>query len=174
MKKRGQAKDDLILAAQHEFEDFGYEATHSNAIAKRAGYAPQTFYRHFDDKKAIFLAVYARWVETELADLSGVAAPADMAAILVKHHKKHRLFRRTLRALTVTDDEVGAARAKARLVQMAALSSRLNVKSDAHALASILMLERLCDAIAEGEFALCGIEEAGAIAEVAGVIEALA
>jgi hypothetical protein len=105
--------------------------------------------------------------------LSGVAAPADMTAIIVKHHKKHRLFRRTLRALTVTDQEVAAARAKARLAQMAALSSRLNVKSDAHALASILMLERLCDAIAEGEFALCGIDEASAIAQMGAVIKAL-
>ena len=32
---------------------------------RRAGYAPQTFYRHFTDKVDILLAVYADWVAEE-------------------------------------------------------------------------------------------------------------
>jgi AcrR family transcriptional regulator len=57
LKKRGDGRSVLIAAARLEFEEFGFEGTNSNAIARRAGYAPQTFYRHFEDKREIFLAV---------------------------------------------------------------------------------------------------------------------
>ena len=35
------------------------------AIAREAGYAPASFYKHFDDKTAILLAVYENYVRLE-------------------------------------------------------------------------------------------------------------
>ena len=39
----------LIAAAAAEFNDHGFSGTDSNKIARRAGFAPQTFYRWFKD-----------------------------------------------------------------------------------------------------------------------------
>src|SRR6516164_2929685 len=61
----------LIEAARLEFEEAGFDATQSNKIAARAGYAPQTFYRHFSSKLEIFLAVYDQWVADEQKALDG-------------------------------------------------------------------------------------------------------
>jgi AcrR family transcriptional regulator len=83
MTKRGQGRGKLIEAAQAEFEEHGYDNTNSNAIAKRAGYAPQTFYRHFEDKRAIFLAVYQQWSAVEVRDVSVAGTPEAIAAALV-------------------------------------------------------------------------------------------
>jgi AcrR family transcriptional regulator len=41
--------NDLIAAAAAEFNEFGFSGTDTNRIARRAGYAPQTFYRWFKD-----------------------------------------------------------------------------------------------------------------------------
>lgn len=43
MRPRGQGRENLLLAAAQDFEEVGYHGTHSNRIAARAGYAPQTF-----------------------------------------------------------------------------------------------------------------------------------
>ena len=48
----------LIAAAAAEFREAGFAGTDSNRIARRAGFAPQTFYRWFKDKTEIFIAVY--------------------------------------------------------------------------------------------------------------------
>ena len=40
-----------------EFIESGYAGTDTNRIARRAGFAPQTFYRWFADKTAILRAV---------------------------------------------------------------------------------------------------------------------
>jgi AcrR family transcriptional regulator len=162
MKKRGQGRDRLIEAAQLEFEERGYDCTNSNAIAKRAGYAPQTFYRHFEDKRAIFVAVYYQWTAAEAHDVLNARTPESITDALIRHHKTHRVFRRSLRALTVSDAEVGQARASARLNQMAAIAGQTKKSDPALLLSGILTVERLCDAIVDGEFAACGVSEANA------------
>lgn len=60
----------LIGAAVKEFNQRGYFGTDTNKIARRAGFAPQTFYRWFRDKTEIFLAVYRLWEEQERDMLS--------------------------------------------------------------------------------------------------------
>src|SRR5262245_12814544 len=55
----------LIAAAAKEFNQRGFDGTDTNRIARRAGFAPQTFYRWFRDKTEIFLAVYRAWDEEE-------------------------------------------------------------------------------------------------------------
>jgi AcrR family transcriptional regulator len=159
---RGDGYIALVEAARLEFEDHGFTGTNTNAIAKRAGYAPQTFYRHFPNKRAIFIAVYNRWTEEEDRALAVSSSPEEIAEVLITHHKRHRVFRRSLRMLTVEDDEVGAARAKARVTQIALIKSRSNAFSSlklADQVATLLTIERMCDAAADGELERLGVDE---------------
>ncbi len=153
----------LIEAAWAEFEEAGYDDTNTNRIAQRAGYAPQTFYRHFEHKQAIFLAVYAQWVEDEARLLDGVRDADQAARLAIRHHKRSLKFRRALRLLSVSDPAVRKARAESRLAQIARLRTRLKhlAKTDqAELAAGLLQLERLADACAEGEFADLGLTAA--------------
>src|SRR5271157_298904 len=63
----------LLEAGMREFNAHGFDGTDTNRIARAAGFAPQTFYRHFEDKTAIFLAVYERWWKGEVASLEKAA-----------------------------------------------------------------------------------------------------
>lgn len=173
MKKRGQGREALIEAARLEFEDHGFEGTNSNVIARRAGYAPQTFYRHFEDKRAVFLAVYQAWATAEARDLSVADSAEAVADALIRHHKTHRVFRQSLRALTVSDPEVGQARASARQAQMLALAARTGLTHPARCLTAIFNIERVSDAIADGEFQACGVSEERAREELIAVISNL-
>ena len=150
------------MAARAEFERHGYDGTNTNEIARSAGYVPQTFYRHFSDKCAVFIAVYEHWVQEELALLSNITSAEAAADILISHHRQHRVFRRSLRVLTATNSEVAMIRAKMRLQQVKNLSDRLDRFASldlAEQLAAILRIERLCDAAADGEFNTCGVSD---------------
>lgn len=168
-RKRGDGRQALIAAALREFENHGYDGTNSNAIAKRAGYAPQTFYRHFADKLEIFIAAYEAWSDAGIEGLAAVGAIESYARSLIDHHRSHRVFRRSLRMLTVSDARVLAARTKAREAQMLAIAGRVSgfaVKSRAARLAALLTIERLCDAIADEEFAAAGVSRQAATREL--------
>jgi AcrR family transcriptional regulator len=157
MKSRKSGRAELLQAAQLEFEEQGYDGTQTNAIARRAGYAPQTFYRHFPDKKAIFVAIYLDWAEAEAQALAKAETVSAMLDALLAHHTSHRLFRRSLRYLSTIDPMIAAIRAQTRQHQIRAIIERHSHLSNAEALALIFTLERLCDAWAEGEFEACGI-----------------
>ncbi len=168
-RPRRAAMDALVAAARLEFEEVGYDHTNSNIIARRAGYAPQTFYRHFPDKLAIFLEVYEDWVREE----GYVAAPDLTLDVLtrriVDHHRKSRVFRRSLRALTVSDPRVAAARADARRSQVAEISLRNPAfarRPSSRQFADLLVVERLCDAVADDEFERLGVSNDEALAVV--------
>lgn len=163
----------LLEAARLEFEDPGYFATNTNRIAARAGFAPQTFYRHFRDKPAIFLAVYQRWTEAELDLLEGVQDAAGAAAVLIASHRVSLNFRRALRVLSLTDPDLRAARAESRKFQIRRLQARaphLAGGSFADLAAELLTLERLADACAEGEFRDMGLPDDDAEAALAAAI----
>lgn len=165
MKRRGDGRAALIEAAREQFKLHGYWGTNTNMIARAAGYAPQTFYRHFDDKRAIFIAVYEHWVESEVVLLSATRSADEMANVLIEHHRLNRVFRQSLRSLTVTDPEVGSVRARMRLMQADLLGTRIDSFGQlalTERLAFVLQVERLCDAIADGEFAACGVTEENA------------
>lgn len=150
----------LLDAAWEEFEEPGFEATNTNRIARRAGYAPQTFYRHFEDKRAIFLAVYARWVDEEFTALTDIRDADKVAGIIIRHHRKSLRFRRALRALSVADDAVRKARAESRRAQIKAMKELTAVSrklEDEKCTAALLTIERLADACAEGEFKDLGL-----------------
>ncbi|TDP49299.1 TetR/AcrR family transcriptional regulator [Zavarzinia compransoris] len=160
----------LLDAAAREFEETGFEQTNTNRIARRAGYAPQTFYRHFPDKLAIFLAVYERWVGAEAAAFAATDRAIDAADVLIRHHRGSLMFRRTLRALTLTDPRVRAARAASRLAQVERLRQRfpqLAQTGGTELAFSLLTIERLADAHVEGELRDMGLAEADSRQELA-------
>jgi AcrR family transcriptional regulator len=158
----------LLDAAESEFNARGFHGTDSNRIARRAGFAPQTFYRHYADKTAIFLAVYERWWKNESAAIGAIlrargrAGLGKVADTLIAFHAKWRGFRRSLRHLAVEDDRVRAARTRARKAQIATAKDLLPQLRRDEIASLLLILERLCDAAAEGEFVDMGFTRADA------------
>lgn len=169
----------LVDAAAREFRTHGFSGTDSNRIARRAGFAPQTFYRWFPDKTAIFLAVYRLWEEDEkdvLARLHAEGAPvAAMVDAVIEHHRTYRLFRRSLRQLSVEDDAVRQARVESRLRQISRFRKWQGDTPLPNAvIATVLFeMERLCDAVAEGEFADLGLEDREPRARLAELLTSL-
>lgn len=159
----------LLDAARLEFEEAGFEETNTNRIARRAYFAPQTFYRHFTDKTAIFLAVYERWADEEVSAVGKAEDATQAADILIRHHRASLKFRRTLRSLTLTDARVREARARSRLAQIGLLGqrfARLAARDPADLAFNLLTIERLTDAHVEGELHDLGIPEAASRAEL--------
>jgi AcrR family transcriptional regulator len=176
-KSTSDTKAKLIDAATREFKAHGYAGTDTNRIAARAGFAPQTFYRHFKDKLAIFLAVYRLWEDEEAKVVGALvekrAGATALADAIVAHHRAYLLFRRSLRALSVETKAVREARAASRLRQMRNTIA-LTGSGSIEALAPILFqIERLADAIAEGEFDDLGISESGGRAALAKLLSGL-
>lgn len=160
----------LVAAAAAAFEESGYQGTDSNAIARRAGYAPGTFYKHFPDKRAIFLAVYESWVTAEWEAVMPIVQSTESAAqrarqlvaLTVSLHRAWRGFRASLRALVAWDEEVRAFHRKQRRRQLRTLAelrssrSRSAVSREADALL-LFTMERVCDALADGEAVALGL-----------------
>ena len=167
----------LIEAAAAEFRQHGFFGTDTNKIARRAGFAPQTFYRWFKDKTAIFLAVYRAWEEEERALLGRLlaekASSARLVDAIVEHHRRFRIFRRSLRQLTVDDPVVRRARAESRTRQIARIRASLGaVAPEAGEVATMLFqIERLCDGIADDEFADLSFSEKAPRATIAELLD---
>lgn len=173
----GDTREKLIDAAARAFRAHGYAGTDTNRIAARAGFAPQTFYRHFKDKLEIFLAVYRRWEDEEAAVVTSLvekrAGARALAEAIVAHHRAYLLFRRSLRQLSVENPQVRKARAQSRLRQMEnsiALTGRGTVETLAP---TLFQVERLSDAIAEGEFTDLGLDESSGLEALARLLSEL-
>lgn len=162
----------LLNAAEAEFNASGFHGTDTNRIARRAGYAPQTFYRHFTDKTDVFVAVYERWWKAESAEIGAIlsarGALSKVADTMIAFHVKWRGFRRSLRHLSAEDDRVRAARMAARKAQIASVRAFAGTRSTGEIAAALLVFERLCDAVAEDEFSGMGVpRSAGRTAVIA-------
>ncbi|MFA5939337.1 MAG: helix-turn-helix domain-containing protein [Sinimarinibacterium sp.] len=171
--------DLLVKAAMQEFRSHGYGGTDTNKIARRAGFAPQTFYRWFTDKTLIFLAAYRLWQDEEQraldALIAGRAQSSRLVDAVIAHHRDYRLFRRSLRQLAVENASVRDARAQSRKAQIDRIRQRSQLpeaQSGAIA-ATLLQIERLADAFAEGEFDDLGIGASEARRAMAGLIASL-
>ena len=155
----------LIAAAAKEFNQHGFDGTDTNKIARRAGFAPQTFYRWFRDKTDIFLAVYRAWEDEERAMLSKLlaqrASAGEMVDAAVEHHRAYKIFRRSLRALSLADPTVRKARAESRKRQIDQIKAWVSPArpSSAEVATILLQMERLSDALAEGEFTDLGLDD---------------
>jgi AcrR family transcriptional regulator len=159
----------LIEAAAQLFNSVGYHGTDTNRIAIAAGYTPGTFYTHFEDKRAIFLEVYRRWLDDEIAAIDAVLeqdAPskrASLARVVLEHHRKWRIFRASLRALYATDPMVREARLAERRRQLdltLAREGRKGKQARAEILAAMLIAETLADSIADSDVLALGVREA--------------
>jgi AcrR family transcriptional regulator len=156
----------LIEAAAEAFNAAGYFGTDTNRIARAAGFAPQTFYRHFDGKLAAFIAVYNDWRASERAAVRKAARAADpdlaIAQASLDHHRRWKGFRRALRLLALEEDAVRQARTRSRQEQLADLAKAPGNRGRelADLAAALLKVERVCDAAADGELADLGLNEA--------------
>ena len=169
----GATRAALLEAAQRAFEEAGFDGTDTNRIARAAGYSPQTFYRHFPDKLAIFVAVYERWVESHMAASFAAQGPSEAAQVALREHAAARIFRRDLRALSLTDPRVRAVRARERQRQLEALRARFPVARElplAQLATWLLCAERIADAIVEHELADLGLTKAEAEAQLARMV----
>lgn len=187
-KVRGDPADTrarLIAAAADVFNEVGYGGTDSNRIARAAGYAPGTFYKHFVDKKQIFLAVYDEWVTREWAEVSATLAPTEepsedpsthtgktesaqskaekLVDMFIAHHRRWSGFRAALRALVATDPEIRdfyRSQRRRQLELLAGLRSqaRQTPKSREEHAVLTFTLERAADSLADGEAAALGLD----------------
>jgi len=160
----------LTRTAAHIFNRVPYWETDSNTIAREAGYSTGTFYRHFKDKREIFIAAYREWIAEEWAHIEANVVPGqspaesiDRAAdALIAHHRRWRVFRGNLRALVTYDEELRALTQALRREQLEKMSwlrvrqghePARTLETDAvHA----MMFERVCDGIADDEFQALG------------------
>ncbi len=163
----------LIRAAASELEKVGYFATDTNRIARAAGYAPGTFYKHFADKRDVFLAVYDFWVAAEWDTVEKlVATGAKMTTLaprlvdfLIAHHTRWRRFRATLRALVMLDPVVRRHHRRRRAAQLRLLQRLRAQRAPAPQRDGpllMLLVERVCDAIADGELRALSVDDAEA------------
>src|SRR5207237_2486008 len=76
VERSGRTRDRLVTTAMRVFNQVGFWGTDSNELARAAGYSPGTFYRHFADKRAIFLAAYQSWAAAEDEQLTARIAKA--------------------------------------------------------------------------------------------------
>jgi AcrR family transcriptional regulator len=169
----------LVTAAAKEFQEHGYGGTDTNKIARRAGFAPQTFYRWFADKTEIFVAVYQQWVREEFAQVDRLrqqnAPDRKLVDAVIAHHRAYHVFRRSLRQLTVEDDRVRKARAASRLEQIERIKARYlpAQRTTAEVAIFLFQYERLCDAVADGELHDLGVDESAVRAHLEELYERL-
>ena len=186
--KRGEStetRERLVAAAAAVFNRDGYHGTDSNRLARAAGYAPATFYKHFPDKRAILLAAYESWVTTEWqgigAALRAAPTPTERAerivALVLAHHRRWTGLRASLRALVATDPVVRRFHRAQRRRQLELLAGMrraprrdpatrvddaLGRVDDAMGRVDdaimLFTLERTLDAVAEGETAALGLD----------------
>ena len=166
-------RERLIAAAAYLFNKAGYHGTDSNRIARRAGYSPGVFYKHFQDKREIFLAVYERWVASEwkaaALHLETRAGPRDTArrliANLVAFHTKWKGLRASLIELVYTDTQIRRFyrdQRRRQLNVMAQLRKEIGARRNTREDDAILLftLERTGDAIAHDELRDLGLHRA--------------
>lgn len=142
-----------------EFNGGGFDGTDTNRIARRAGYAPQTFYRWFSQKTEIFIATYKAWEDLERRVLEELlrdhATAGQLVEAIVSHHSEYKIFRRSLRQLSLENSAVRQARAASRTRQVDAIQrwrqERGPALSESAVATALLQIERLADALAEHE-----------------------
>lgn len=177
-------RERLVAAAAAVFNRDGYHGTDSNRLARAAGYAPATFYKHFADKREILLATYESWVTAEwqaigeaLRAAPNPAARAERIVTLVlAHHRRWKGLRASLRALVATDAVVRRFHRAQRTRQLDLLAAmRPTSPRDAAAARvddalMLFTLERTLDAVAEGETAALGLDDAAVIARLRSMV----
>jgi AcrR family transcriptional regulator len=167
-----ETRERLISAAASQFNLFGYHGTDSNTIAKEAGYATGTFYKHFRDKREIFLAAYECWLAAEwkeiIEELARMQNAEETAKRLVelnlRFHTEWRGLRSSLMELVFSDAEARKVFRKQRRRQLeliTELRSRFALPAQTSEQDAILLwtTERVFDAIGQGEIQSLGLDK---------------
>jgi AcrR family transcriptional regulator len=160
----------LVAAAALLFNRFGFYGTDSNKISQAAGYSAGVFYKHFKDKREIFLAAYEQWSIAEWEEvttiLSSGGSDPEMARKLVRmfidFHMRWRGLLASLRQLVFTDATVRRCHRTQRRRQldwMAQLRAQRNASSRRREqdIVYLYATERTFDAIAQGELRALGL-----------------
>ena len=159
------------MAAASQFNRCGYHGTDSNIIAKEAGYATGTFYKHFRDKREIFLAAYERWLVAEWKEIGDELSHMQnrketarrLVELSIKSHTEWRGLRASLMELVFSDAEARRffrAQRRRQLDLIAELRIRYGLPARAREQDAIhlYMTERVFDAIGQGEIQSLGLE----------------
>jgi len=184
--RRGTAdltRERLVTAAAVEFNRVGYHGTDSNRLARAAGYAPATFYKHFPDKRSIFLAAYGAWVTAEWSDVerlvraggSATAVAARIVDAVLAMHRRWRGLRASLRGLVAADAEARAFYRRQRRLQLQRLAALRPAGAADRSVDDALLLftlERVCDAIADGELRDLGVAVGPALEQLRSLLAA--
>jgi len=181
-----KTRERLINAAASQFNRFGYHGTDSNSIARAAGYATGTFYKHFRDKREIFLAAYERWVAAEWKEigeeLSRMRTAEETARrvveLSIRFHTEWRGLRASLMELVFFDPEARRFFRKQRRRQlglMAELRSRFTlppqtIEQDA---IHLYTTERVYDAMGQGEIQSLGLDKDAVVESMVEKVRAL-
>lgn len=181
-----QTRDRLIAAAANQFNRFGYHGTDSNAIAKEAGYATGTFYKHFRDKREIFLASYDRWLQAQWRqineELSAMRESSETARRIVelsiRYHTEWKGLRASLMELVFSDAEARKffrIQRRKQLDLIAELRSRysLPARTREQDAVHLYMTERIFDAVGQGEIQSLGLDHSVVIESVVRRVHAL-
>ena len=171
-----QTRERLIAAAAKLFNRDGYHGTDSNRIAHEAGYSTGVFYKHFKDKREIFLAAYETWVASEWKTVEAELAAGGTAEAIARRlvasailfHTRWRGLRVSLHQLVFTDTEVRRfyrAQRRRQLDIMARLRASIGKRprrreDDA---IHLYMTERTYDALAHGETRELGLDRKAVI-----------
>jgi AcrR family transcriptional regulator len=160
----GETRERLVDGAARLFNRVGYHGTDSNRIAEEAGYATGTFYKHFHDKREVFLAVYERWlaaewkaVDEELSKgLSSEEVARNIVELSIKFHTEWRGLRASLMELIFSDEAARKYFRKQRRRQLDIMSDlrkrlKLPARSREQDAMHLFMTERVFDAIGQGE-----------------------
>jgi AcrR family transcriptional regulator len=172
-----QTRERLVAAAASLFNNVGYHGTDSNRIARHAGYSTGVFYKHFKDKREIFLAAYEAWVASEwkavATELSAPGATPDALArrlvtLSIDFHTRWRGLRSSLHELVLADAGVGRFYRKQRRRQldlMAALRANIGAppRTREEDAIHLFTTERTFDAIASGELRDLSLDRAAII-----------
>jgi len=161
----------LIAAAAGLFNRVGFHGTDSNRIAHAAGYSTGVFYKHFKDKREIFLAAYEEWSIAEWKQVATIMSSGgsdgeiarQLVLMFIDMHTEWRGLLASLRQLVFTDATVRRfhrRQRKRQLERIAELRAARHV-SPRHREQDILYLyatERTFDAIAQGELRALGLK----------------
>jgi AcrR family transcriptional regulator len=161
----------LLAAAANLFNREGFYGTDSNEIAKAAGYSTGVFYKHFKDKREIFLAAYEQWSIAEWKQVAAVLESGGskrelaqrLVLMFIEVHTEWRGLLASLRQLVFTDRTVRRfhrRQRKRQLEWMAALRAqrRLQPRRPEEDLVYLWTTERTFDAIAQGEVRDLGLD----------------
>jgi AcrR family transcriptional regulator len=161
----------LVAAAAELFNRVGFHGTDSNRIAHAAGYSTGVFYKHFKDKREIFLAAYEAWSIAEWKKVATIVSSGDsdreiarqLVLMFIDVHTEWRGLLASLRQLVFTDPTVRRFHRRQRKRQLdwiAELRAQRHV-SPRHREQDVLYLyatERTFDAIAQGELRALGLK----------------